>query len=175
MPPALLCSRVNRVLAPSILLGAVADGIVDGGAERLSRSDSLAHFHCLHCLQGHHRPGEQAVETLIPIGVGAKPGGRAVDDDLKDAADGVAGAQDVIDFRFHLLFGFRVDAVQQHFIALAQGGDLFPGGDATAAPTRPTRTTWLLTSMPSDFSSSLAMAPAATRAVDSRAEARSST
>ena len=41
--------------------------------------------------------------------------------------------------------------------------------------TRPTRITWLATSIPSVRSISLASAPAATRAVVSRAEARSST
>jgi hypothetical protein len=50
-----------------------------------------------------------------------------VHDDLKDAADGVAGTQDVIDFCLHFCFGFGVDAVEKDFLLFAQGRHLFPG------------------------------------------------
>ena len=53
--------------------------------------------------------GEEAVEALVPVDVGADAGGEAVDDDFEDAADGVAGAESDVDFGLHAGFGFGVD------------------------------------------------------------------
>ena len=58
------------------------------------------------------------------------PGGSAVDDDFKDAADGVAGAQSEIDFGLHALLGLGVDAAEQNLFLVAQRRNLFPGGVA---------------------------------------------
>ena len=46
---------------------------------------------------------------------------------LEDAADRVSGAQNLIDFGFHPLFGIRIGAIEQHFVAAATYLDLFPG------------------------------------------------
>ena len=83
------------------------------GAGRLGCSHAAAEFHGLHCLQAHQRLREQAVETLVPVGVGADAGRQAVNDDLEDAADGVAGAERLVDLGLHGGFGFGVGAGEQ--------------------------------------------------------------
>ena len=47
-------------------------------------------------------------------------------DDLKDAADGVAGAQGLVYFSFHALFSVGVGAVEQHFLPAMQLLQLLP-------------------------------------------------
>ena len=86
------------------------DRVVHLGAEGFGRRDAAANFYGFHGLQAHDRPGKQAVEALVPVGVGADAGGQAVDDDFEDAADGVAGAAGLFDFGLHAGFGFWVDA-----------------------------------------------------------------
>ena len=108
--------------------GRVVDGVVDLGAEGLGRGDAAADFDRLDRLQAHHGPGQQAVEALVPVGVGAQAGRHPVRDDFEDAVDGVAGAGGFFDFLLHAGFGFRVHAGQDHFVAGDQRGDLFPGG-----------------------------------------------
>ena len=39
-------------------------------------------------------------------------------DDFKDSTDGVAGAQHLVDFSFHALFGFGIGTVQQNFLLI---------------------------------------------------------
>ncbi len=53
---------------------------------------------------------------------------------FEDPANGVSGAQDMVHFRLHLLFGCGIDAVQQHLILLAQRRNLVPRRRCTAAP-----------------------------------------
>ena len=93
MPPALLCGRVKRVGFPGGFSAGVMNRIVDPRAERRGSRHAAANFNGLHRLQAHHRPGQQAVEALVPVGVGAEAGGNAVRDDFKDAVHGVAGAR----------------------------------------------------------------------------------
>ena len=109
MPPALLCGRVKRVGLPVDSRG-VVDRIVNLGAERLGSRNAAADLDGLHRLQAHHRPGKQAVEPLVPVGVGAEAGGNAVGHHFKDAAHGVAGAGGLFDFFFHARFGGGIDA-----------------------------------------------------------------
>ncbi len=58
--------------------------------------------------------------------MGADAGGQAVDDNLEDAADGVAGTKHGIDLGLHLRLVLRVDAVQQNLVLLREGDDLVP-------------------------------------------------
>ena len=174
MPPALLCSRVNLVGA-AVLLRAVADGVVNRGAEGLGRGNSLADLHCFHRLQRHHRPGEQSVQPLIPVGIGAEARQARREPLLRRRRrwSRRCARRDRLPPSSALRLRDRRSSTGSHrvwFSAAISSQEAMRGSSA-----RPTRTTWLPTSMPSEFNSNLAMAPAATRAVDSRAEARSST
>ena len=62
--------------------------------------------------------------------MGADAGRQAVDDDLEDPADGVAGAERGVDFGFEAGFGFGVDAVEEDLGAGVGGGDFGPCGGA---------------------------------------------
>jgi hypothetical protein len=48
--------------------------------------------------------------------VGADAGRQAMDDDLKDAADGIARAENGIDFGLHRGFALGIDAVEEDFV-----------------------------------------------------------
>src|SRR5579883_3111904 len=99
---------------------------------------------------------------------------RAVNHNFKNPTDCIARAQHLVDFGFHALFCFGINAVQQDLIFLASA-TISSQLASRSSSAWPTRITWLATSIPSDSSSSFANAPAATRAVDSRADARSRT
>ena len=98
---------------------AVGDGVVNFGAGGGGSRDASAQFDGFDGLEAHDGLGEEAVEALIPVDVGAYAGGEPVDDDLEDAADGVAGAEGDVDFGFHAGLGFGVDAGEE---------DVFPAG-----------------------------------------------
>ena len=97
-----------------------------GGAGSECGGDARANFDRLYGLQGHDGGGEHGVEALVPLGVGAEAGRNLVGDDFKDAAEGVAGLEDFVDFFFHALLGFGVGAVQQDFPATVKRANLFP-------------------------------------------------
>ena len=100
--------------------GAVAGGIRDAGAE----------FDGFHGLNGHDGASDFGVELFVPLDVRAEARRDAVRDDFKDAADGIAGAKDVIDFGFHARFGFGIDATERRIEILADGFDFLPSGGA---------------------------------------------
>ena len=79
------------------LAGIVVDGVVDLGAGPPGRLEAQADLDPLHRLHGHHGLGQPAVELAVPLGVGAQPEGHALDADLDDAAQRVAGALAVVD------------------------------------------------------------------------------
>src|SRR5579863_672144 len=86
-----------------------------------------ADLHGLDGLQRHDGGGEEGVEALVPLRVGAEAGRNVVGDDFEDAAEGVSGLEYLVDFIFHALLGVRVGAVEQNFVALVQGANFFPG------------------------------------------------
>ncbi len=143
-------------------------------AEGLRRNNTAADLDCLDRLQAHHGLGEKAVEPLVPVSVGAQARGHVVHHHLKDAANSVAGARSFFYLLFHAGLGRRVHAAQQNLSALRDLDNLFPGGSAFKLYATYTDDV-AANSMPSSRNSSLAKPPAATREVDSRAEARSST
>ncbi len=106
----------------------VGDGVVDLRAGGLGCRDAAAEFDGFDGLKAHDGLGQEAVEALIPVDVGADAGGKAVDDDLKDAADGVTGAEGGVDFSLHTGFGFGVDAGEEDVFSAGEGGDLGEGG-----------------------------------------------
>src|SRR5207248_2203488 len=53
-------------------------------------------------------------------------------DDLKDAADGVAGAKDFVYLSLHALLRFRVFAVEQNFVTLGKLDQFVPFAFAAA-------------------------------------------
>ena len=93
---------------------------------------------------------------------------------LEDAIYGVAGARSRIHFLFHARFSGGVDAGQHHFVFPGERGDLVPR--RVALQFHAAHANHVAGHLDAQSRSmSLAKAPAATRAVDSRAEARSST
>ncbi len=101
---------------------------MDLGAGGGGCGDAAAELDGFDGLEAHDGLGEEAVEALVPVDVGADAGGQAVDDDLEDAADGVAGAEGDVDFGLHAGFGFGVDAGEEDVFPAGEGGDLGEGG-----------------------------------------------
>ena len=153
----------------------VGDRIVHLGAGRLGCCYAAAELNRLHRLQAHQRLREQAVETLVPVGVRADARRQAVHDDLEDAADGVAGAQGFVDLGLHRGFGLGVGAGEQHVFALGDGGDFVEGDLARKLRGADANDVACDVRRRAHVASSFASAPQATRAADSRALARSST
>ena len=94
---------------------------------------------------------------------------------FEDAADGVAGAKRDVHLLLHRGLRFGIDAVQQNFVLAAKRNERSQVTRLVPIRALPTAITWLSTSIPNSRRKSFAIAPAATRAVDSRAEARSRT
>ena len=67
------------------------DGVVDLRAGRPRGLEAHADLDALHRLHGHHRLRQAAVELFVPLRVRAESVGQALDADLDDAAQRVAG------------------------------------------------------------------------------------
>ena len=150
-----------------------ADGVVGGAAASGGDVEAVAELDALDGLDAHHRLGEQAVELAIPVDVAAEPDGHAVGEHLDHPAERVAVLGGRLDLRDHRLGAAGIEAAHRRVVDRARGRR----ESAVTAELRasPICTTWEMTSMPIVRSSSLATAPAATRAAVSLALARSST
>src|ERR1700733_2184486 len=89
-----------------------------------------AKFNCFYGLNGHHGAGDARIEFFVPLRVTAQAGRNAARHHLKNATDGISGAQNVIDFSDHARFAGRIHAAQRRFQIFAHAGDFFPGGGA---------------------------------------------
>jgi len=94
---------------------------------------------------------------------------------FEDASHGVTRSQNFVYFLFHVLFGVGVGTAQKDFFLARNLLDFLPRNFAIGNRTDPTAITWLRTSTPNSRKNNFANAPIATRAADSRAEARSRT
>src|ERR1700709_1494804 len=92
MPPARSVRRESRCPSTSIPSWATPPrargGPRAGGAGGLQAVPAL---HGLHRLDAHQRAGQPGVQPPVPVHRAAQARGQAVDDDLDDAAEGVAG------------------------------------------------------------------------------------
>ena len=79
--------------------GIVADRVVDLGAAAPGRLEPQADLDPLDRLHRHDRLGQPAVELAVPLGVRAQSEGHALDADLDDAAQRVAGPLALVDQR----------------------------------------------------------------------------
>ena len=155
--------------------GRIADFVVHARSHRARRRHAAADLHRLHRLQRHHRLRQQSVQTLVPVRVRAQSRRDVVRHALRtrrrrcraprspslpppsSAARPPASAQ------------LSTTSSRPHSPAISSHVT------SRSTDTAPTAITWLRTSMPSSRRSSFAIAPAATRAAVSRADARSST
>lgn len=104
----------------------VGDRVVHSGADGFGGGDTASDLHGLDGLETHDRLCEQTVEPLVPVGVRANARRQAVRDDLEDAADGVSGTEDLIDFTFHALLGLGIDAVEKNGFFLREINEILP-------------------------------------------------
>ena len=116
-------------------------------AKDFAAEDAAPNLDSLDRLDAHYRLRQQAVELFVPVDVSAEAGGNAVDHYFEDAADGIARARGLFYFFLHAGFGLGINAAENDFIACGESGDLFPLA-ARRNSARPTRMTWLRTSMP---------------------------
>ena len=82
-----------------------------------------ADLDAFHGLHGHHGLGQAAVELLVPLGVRAESVGQALDADLDDAAQRVAGLLAAIDQFGDLVVTIGIERV--HDAAVAAGALFF--------------------------------------------------
>ena len=95
-------------------------------AKGLGGGDAAANFDGFNSLHAHHRPGQQAVKALIPVGIGSQSRRGAVDHDLEDAAHRIAGARDLFDLFFHAGFGGGIDATEDNLVFSRNCRNLVP-------------------------------------------------
>src|SRR5260370_1270593 len=117
-----------RDLGEGFVGALVADRIVDSRPEGCGGGDSAAQFDSLDGLKAHDGLREEAVQSLVPVGMSADARRKAVDDDLEDSADGVAGAKDSIDLGLHGGFALGVYAVEEDLLLGLKPCDLAPLG-----------------------------------------------
>src|SRR6185312_3304004 len=104
----------------------VMDRILHFRAEAGGAFFRPADLHAFDGLHGDDGLGELAIEPGIPGDVGAEANGDATRRYFKDAADGVSGSISFVDQGFHTGFGFGIDAAEEDFFLLAEGGDFVP-------------------------------------------------
>ena len=167
-PPARLAPRVKRRA-----FAVVMDRVLHLRAEARRALRRESDLHALHRLHGDDRLRQAAVQPRIPGDVRAQADRHAARHHFEDAAHRVAGAVGLVHHFFHARFRRRIHAAEQHLVARGSARPVRPRRPARSSRTGPTAITWLSTSMPNSPSSALAIAPTATRAVVSRALARS--
>ena len=96
--------------APKATVGVEEDLVVDGGARAPRCLEAEAQLDALDGLNGGEGLGEAAVETPIPLHVGAEPDRTAEGDDLEDATQRVALGLRVVDGRDDGRLGLRMSA-----------------------------------------------------------------
>ena len=103
------------------------DLVVGQGPAGAGELEAVAHLDALDGLDAHQGAGEPGVDPAVPVGVRAEPGRQAVDDDLDDAAEGVAVLVGGVDLGHHRGAGVGVEAAHrvgvQGLQVVAQGHD----------------------------------------------------
>ena len=84
-----------------------------GRAAAAGRGEPVAELHALERLDGDERPGEPGVELPVPLGEAAEARRQPVDDDLDDAAEGVAVPAGRVDLLDHPRAGPGVGAAHR--------------------------------------------------------------
>jgi hypothetical protein len=77
-------------------------------------------------LERHDGGGEESVETLVPLGVGAEAGRDLMGDDFEDSAERVSGLENFVDFFFHALLDVGVGAVQENLFFVVERANFLP-------------------------------------------------
>ena len=135
--------------------------------------ERVADLDALHGLDAHGRGRQASVQAQPGLGVRAETGRAAEGADLDDAAERVAVGRRLVDRGEHALLARRDRSSRSR----SRGRVRRPPRRLRPAPasTSPTASTRPKTAMPSSASRPFVIAPTATRAEVSRAEARSST
>ena len=99
------------------LAGIELDRVVDLRAGRPRGLKTHADLDAFHRLHGHHGLGQAAVELLVPLGMRAESVGQALDANLDDAAQRVAGLLAVIDQFGDLVVAIGIEGVHDAAVA----------------------------------------------------------
>src|SRR5580698_4864898 len=122
-----------RGAVEAFLRGVVDDFVLYFRTVTCGICNPRAEFNGFDGLHGHHGAGDARVEFFVPLGVTAQARRNSARHHLKNSADRISGAQDVIHFGDHARFAGRIHAAQRRFQIFAHAGDFFPGGRAVQA------------------------------------------
>ena len=142
-----------------------------GGGER----EAVADLDALDRLDAHQRAGQPRVEAAVPVHVRAEARRQPVDDDLDDAAEGVAVLVGLVDRARPSPRGVGVEAAHRVVVERAATSSGCGHGRRAARATPPSSTTWRDDPGADGLLEEVRTRPrpSATRAAVSRAEARS--
>ena len=125
MPPARSVRRPDAARRSQVDLVVGHRAAAAGGLQPVADLDRLDRLHA------HEGAGQPRVQPAVPVHVAAQARRQPVDDDLDDAAEGVAVLPDVVDLGDHPLAGRRVGAAHRVLVdagVVAAGPGRTPSG-----------------------------------------------